>query len=425
MLDLRQVRERPEAVRAALARKGEPGALDALERVLSLDRQRRELLLRVETLRAQRNHLSGAVAAAGREDRQALVAEAKAVGASLKGMDADLDLCQAQLREAALELPNVPDAEVPDGQGDADNVELRRHGALPVFQSVAQAHWDIGARLGVLDFERSGKISGPRLTVFRGAGARLVRGLASFMLDLHVDRHRCTEVLPPFLVNTPSMFGTGNLPKFGGDAFRLEGADLWLIPTAEVPVTNLYRDEILSAEVLPIRHVAHTPCWRSEAGAAGRDTRGLIRQHQFDKVELVYFTRPDASDGHFEEIVENAETVLRALELPYRTVAVCAGDLGFSAARKYDLEVWMPSYERYVEISSCSNFRDFQARRANIRFRPAAQQPLEYVHTLNGSALAIGRTIAALLENGQQPDGSVRLPPALVPYLGIASLRPV
>ncbi len=423
MLDLRYVRGHADAVRAALERKGEPGSLDALDRVLAIDLKRRQLLSQVEVLRAERNRVSAAIPRGG-ETQEALLAVARDLAMSLKGLDADLVRWEVELREAILELPNIPDTDVPDGAGDTDNVEVRRHGDLPGFKFTPQPHWDLGVKLGVLDFGRASKVAGPRFTVFRGAGARLIRALVAFMVDLHVDRHGCTEVLPPFVVNTASMLGTGNLPKFGADAFRLDGVDLWLIPTAEVPVTNLYRDEVLSADSLPLRHVSHTPCWRSEAGAAGRDTRGLIRQHQFDKVELVYFTYPEDSDRALQEIVKNAEATLQVLELPHRTVAVCSGDLGFSAARKYDVEVWMPSYGRYVEISSCSNFRDFQARRANIRFRPGPQQPLGYVHTLNGSALAVGRTLAALLENGQQSDGSVRFPPKLVPYLGFDSLTP-
>ena len=422
VLDLRRLRQDPEAARTALASKGEVGTETALAELLECDRRRRAVLSEVETLRAERNALSAEVGRAKRAgtpeaELQAVMERTRALGDRLRELEAELGPQEARLSELLLLLPNFPDPEVPVGPDDSGNIEVRRWGE-PSTLAAPRAHWDLGVALGALDFERAGKVSGTRFTVFTGRGARLVRALAAWMIDLHTARHGCTEVLPPFVVNGNSMTGTGQLPKFGADAFSLAGSDLWLVPTAEVPVTNLYRDEILAAKDLPLRHVAYTPCWRSEAGAAGRDTRGLIRQHQFDKVEIVHFTAPEDSPAHLQEIMGAAEAVLRELRLPYRVLEMCTGDLGFTAARKFDLEVWMPSYGRYVEISSCSNFRDFQARRANIRFRRGPGQPPEYVHTLNGSALAIGRTVAALLENGQREDGSVALPDVLAPYMG-------
>ncbi len=423
MLELRAIRQDPARVRRAIATKHETGALEALDELLSADADWRALLAEAETLRARRNALSTQVGRARRAgtavdaDVDALMEESRHVATRLKEVDERLTPAEALVRQLLLAIPNVPDHEVPEGPDESGNREVRRWGEPAVFAFTPRAHWDLGPALGALDFERAGKVAGARFTVFRHRGARLVRALVAFMLDLHVREHGCIELLPPFLVNSPSMLGTGNLPKFGDDAFTVVGKDLWLIPTAEVPVTNLYRDEILPSGALPIRHVAHTPCWRSEAGAAGRDTRGLIRQHQFDKVEVVHFTRPEDSPRHLDEIVGSAEQVLQRLRLPYRVVEMCTGDLGFSQARKYDLEVWLPSYGRYVEISSCSNYRDFQARRASIRFRGGRDAGLEYVHTVNGSALAVGRTVAALLENGQTAEGGVRLPEVLAPYL--------
>ncbi len=424
MLDLRGIRQDPEGVRGAIASKHEAGAIEALDALLAADSDWRRLLRELETLRAERNALSAevgrAVSATGQPpvERSAL----RELSRRIKGMEEQVRELETAVRAALMQLPNIPHPAVPLGASDAENVVVRHWGEPPTFDFEPQAHWDLGRSLGLLDFERAGKISGARFTVFRGHGALLERGLSSLMLKLHTQRHGCTEILPPFLVNSLSMTGTGNLPKFGADAFSIDGHDLWLVPTAEVPVTNLYRDEILAPEALPIRHVAYTPCWRSEAGAAGRDTRGLIRQHQFDKVELVHFVAPEDSPAHLAEIIAAAEAVLQLLGLPYRLVRMCTGDLGFSASEKFDLEVWMPSYERYVEISSCSNFTDFQARRANIRFRRTAEASPEFVHTLNGSALAVGRCLAAVLENGQQPDGSVRLPRALGQEVGLEVL---
>lgn len=423
MLDLRRIRQDPAAARDAIAKKHEAGASEAFDALLGADERWRARLAEVEALRAQRNAESTEI---GRLKRQGAPSEAlqdrmarmRAVGERLGRLEAELAGDEAEMRALLLTLPNYPDVEVHDGPDDSANREVRRWGEPRSWDFEPRPHWDLGPALGVLDFERATRVAGARFTVFTGRGARLVRALVAFMLDLHVERHGCTEVLPPFLVSAASMTGTGQLPKFAADAFAVAGTDLWLAPTAEVPVTNLYRDEILSGDRLPIRHAAYTPCWRSEAGAAGRDTRGLIRQHQFDKVEIVHFVQPEDSPRHLAEIIRAAEDVLQVLELPYRLVEMCTGDLGFAAARKFDLEVWMPSYGRYVEISSCSNFRDFQARRANIRVRPVPGQPPEFVHTLNGSALAVGRTIAALLENGQRPNGSVKLPAGLGPYLG-------
>lgn len=427
MLDLKAIRQDPDGVRAALARRGAQETLEAMDALLAADRQHRALLTQVEALRAERNARSQQVAqlkraGASPEETAAVVAETRGIGERLRAVEAELTPAEERLRALLLTLPNCPAPEIPDGPDATANVEVRRWGEPRQFAFVPRPHWEIGVSLGLLDFERAAKISGARFTVFSGRGAALVRALIAFMLDMHIGRHGCREVMPPFLINAASMAGTGQLPKFAAEAFHVEGADLWLAPTAEVPVTNLYRDEQLDGSLLPLQLVAYTPCWRSEAGAAGRDTRGLIRQHQFDKVEIVHFTRPEDSARHLEEIIRAAADVLEALELPYRVVELCAGDLTFASARTYDLEVWMPSYGRFVEISSCSNFRDFQARRANIRFRPHAQGPLELVHTLNGSALAVGRTVAALLENRQDADGGIDLPAALAPYLG-ESLR--
>jgi len=317
-----------------------------------------------------------------------------------------------------LVIPNIPHESVPYGERDADNVEVRRWGEPRQFDFEPKAHWDIGTRLGILDFERAAKVAGARFTVYKGAGARLERALINFMLDVHTQEHGYTEIWPPFLANADSMTGTGQLPKFAEDMFRCEGTDLYMIPTAEVPVTNLHRDEILDGDQLPIYYVAYSACFRAEAGAHGRDTRGLIRQHQFNKVELVKFVRPEDSYDELEKLVADAEDILRRLGLPYRVSMMCTADVGFAAAKKYDPEVWMPSYGRYVEISSCSNFEDFQARRANIRFRRHPKAKPEYVHTLNGSGLAVGRTLAAILENYQNEDGSVTIPEALRPYMG-------
>jgi seryl-tRNA synthetase len=340
------------------------------------------------------------------------------VSQQIKGLDDELRGIEEEFDLFLLTVPNIPHASVPVGRSESDNVEIRSHGEKPSFDFEAKPHWEIGESLGILDFERGAKITGARFTLYRGMGARLERALINFMLDLHTEQHGYLEMLPPFMVNRESMTGTGQLPKFEDDLFRLEGLDYYLIPTAEVPVTNIHRGEILRSAELPLRYTAYTPCFRKEAGSYGKDTRGLIRQHQFNKVELVKFARPEQSYSELELLLDNAEEVLRRLGLHYRVVELCTGDLGFSAAKTYDIEVWLPGQEAYREISSCSNFEDFQARRAGIRFRDEEKAKPEFVHTLNGSGLAVGRTLVAILENYQSADGSVRIPEVLRPYVG-------
>ncbi|OPL09594.1 MAG: serine--tRNA ligase [Firmicutes bacterium ML8_F2] len=415
MLDLKFVRENPETVRQAMEMKNEIGDLDGL---LTLDSERRDLLKEAEELKQLRNRVSKEIGQAGADSEasQKKKEEMKAVAAKIKSFDEHLRQVDNNMEQLLLGLPNIPDPVVPPGSDESDNVVVRRWGEIPQFPFEPLAHWDIGANLDILDFTRAGKITGSRFALYYGAGARLERALFNFMLDLHTTEHGYREVFPPFMVNTASMTGTGQLPKFAEDAFRVEGTDYYLIPTAEVPITNLHRDEILEEEYLPIRYVAYSACFRAEAGAHGRDTRGLIRQHQFNKVELVKFVRPEDSDDELEKLTSDAEKVLQLLGLPYRVMLMCAGDLGFAPAKKYDLEVWLPAYDTYREISSCSNFRDFQARRAGIRYRPSMGKKTRFVHTLNGSGLAVGRTVAAILENYQQEDGSVIIPDVLRPY---------
>lgn len=415
MLDLKFVRENPDLVRQAMRLKGEAGDLDGL---LARDNDRRNLLKEAEELKQTRNRVSKEIGQAGAESEAARAkkAEMRDVSAKIKEMDEQLRRIDHDLGQLLLDLPNLPDAVVPHGSDESDNVEVRAWGEQPKFAFTPLAHWDIGANLDIIDFPRAGKITGSRFALYYGAGARLERALFNFMLDLHTTEHGYREVFPPFLVNAASMTGTGQLPKFAEDAFRVEGTDLYLIPTAEVPVTNLHRDEILDAEQLPIRYCAYSACFRAEAGAHGRDTRGLIRQHQFNKVELVKFVRPEDSMEELEKLTRDAEKVLQLLELPYRVMLMCSGDLGFAPAKKYDLEVWLPAYGTYREISSCSNFTDFQARRAGIRYRPETGKKAQFVHTLNGSGVAVGRTVAAVLENYQQKDGSVVIPEVLRPY---------
>lgn len=424
MLDIRLVRQDPGGVARGLARRGLTAGLDHF---LALDARRRALLVEVEGLKNKRNQVSAEVARLKKsgQDATALIASMREVGDRIKELDERVREVESELQQEMLKLPNVPHASVPEGLSDADNKPVRYWGELPRFDFEPRPHWDIAETLGIIDFERGGKVAGARFVFYRGAGARLERALINFMLDLHTIKHGYQEIFPPYLVNSASMLGTGQLPKFAEDMFHVEGTDYYLIPTAEVPVTNLYRGEILSGEKLPIYHVAYSACFRAEAGAAGRDTRGLIRQHQFNKVELVKFTRPEDSYDELEKLTRDAEEVLQLLGLPYRVVALCAGDLGFSAAKTYDLEVWLPSAGIYREISSCSNFEDFQARRADIRFRPGPKEKPRLVHTLNGSGVAVGRTVAAILENYQQADGSVLIPPALKPYMGgITALQP-
>jgi seryl-tRNA synthetase len=418
MLDLKFLRANFEEVKAKLQHRGED--LTDLGKFEELDRTRRELILEVEQLKSKRNEVSQQVAVLKREKQDAdqLIAEMKEVGDKIKGLDDQLRDVEETLEKLLLSIPNIPHESVPVGETEDDNVEIRKWGEIPSFDFDPKPHWDVADGLGIVDFERAGKVTGSRFVFYKGLGAKLERALFNFMLDLHTEEHGYEEVLPPYIVNRASMTGTGQLPKFEEDAFRIESEDFFLIPTAEVPVTNLHRDEILSGEELPINYAAFSACFRSEAGSAGRDTRGLIRQHQFNKVELVKFVKPEDSYEELEKLTGHAEKVLQLLGLPYRVLSMCTGDLGFTAAKKYDIEVWIPSYETYREISSCSNFESFQARRANIRFRREPKGKPEAVHTLNGSGLAIGRTVAAILENFQQADGSVVIPEVLRPYMG-------
>jgi seryl-tRNA synthetase len=418
MLDLKFLRANFEEVKAKLQHRGED--LTDLGKFEELDRTRRELILEVEQLKSKRNEVSQQVAVLKREKQGAdhLIVEMKEVGDKIKGLDDQLRGVEETLEKLLLSIPNIPHESVPVGETEDDNVEIRKWGEIPNFDFEPKPHWDVADGLGIVDFERAGKVTGSRFVFYKGLGAKLERALFNFMLDLHTEEHGYEEVLPPYIVNRASMTGTGQLPKFEEDAFRIESEDFFLIPTAEVPVTNMHRDEILSGEDLPINYAAFSACFRSEAGSAGRDTRGLIRQHQFNKVELVKFVKPEDSYEELEKLTGHAEKVLQLLGLPYRVLSMCTGDLGFTAAKKYDIEVWIPSYETYREISSCSNFESFQARRANIRFRREPKGKPEAVHTLNGSGLAIGRTVAAILENFQQADGSVVIPEVLRPYMG-------
>jgi len=414
-LDVRFVRENIPAVRRAIEAKGEKAALDDF---LLLDTKRRDLLQEVEKLKHQRNVVSKDVGRLKKEGRDAteLVEKMRLVNERIKELDEEQKQIETAMEKILLHIPNLPDPEVPVGSTEEDNKEVRRWGDIPKFKFNARPHWELGERLGILDFPRAGKMTGSRFVLYKGEGARLERALINFMLDLHTSEHGYKEIFPPFLVHSRSMIGTGQLPKFAEDAFNVAGTEYWLIPTAEVPVTNMHREEILEKEQLPLYYVAYSACFRAEAGAHGRDTRGLIRQHQFNKVELVKFTTPEDSNAELEKLVGNAEKVLQFLGIPYRVMLMCTGDLGFAAAKKYDLEIWFPAYGAYREVSSCSNFRDFQARRAGIRFRPAPGVKTEFVHTLNGSGVAIGRTLAAILENYQQEDGSIVIPKALRPY---------
>ncbi|MBE3578874.1 MAG: serine--tRNA ligase [Caldanaerobacter subterraneus] len=422
MLDIKFIRSNPDVVRRAIELKGEKADLD---RLLLLDEKRREMLVELEALKNKRNTESDNIARLKREGKDAseLIAQMKELSDKIKDMEQELREIEEEMEKILWTIPNIPHESVPIGESDEDNVEVRRWGEPRKFDFEPKPHWEIGEALGILDFEAASRVTGSRFVFYKGLGARLERALINFMLDLHIEKHGYKEVFPPFLVHRRSMFGTGQLPKFEEDAFKVEGTDYFLIPTAEVPVTNLYRETIIDGEQLPIYHCAYSACFRQEAGAAGRDTRGLIRQHQFDKVELVKFTEPDKSYEELEKMTRDAEEVLQALGLPYRVVAICTGDLGFTASKKYDIEVWMPSYGRYVEISSCSNCEDFQARRANIRYRPKGGGKLQYVHTLNGSGVAVGRTFAAILENYQQEDGSVVVPEVLRPYMKVDVIR--
>lgn len=418
MLDLKFIRTNPEVVKEALARRNYDFDLD---QVLAWDEQRRRILVESERLKNRRNTLSEQVGRlkALRQDATDLMQEVKEISRRSKELDRQLAELEEKLEKSMLMIPNIPHPSVPVGPDETANVVVRVEGEPPSFAFEPKPHWEIGEKLDILDFDRGVKIAGARFTVLKGWGARLERALVNFMLDLHTREHGYTEIFPPFLVNRATMTGTGQLPKFEEDLFLCQREDLFLIPTAEVPVTNLYSGEILPGDALPIYHTAYTACFRAEAGAAGRDTRGLIRQHQFNKVELVKFTTPEDSYAELESLTDNAEEVLRRLGLVYRVVSLSTGDLGFSAAKTYDLEVWLPSAGCYREISSCSNFEDFQARRANIRYRPEAGAKPRFVHTLNGSGLAVGRTLAAILENYQREDGSVVVPEVLRPYMGV------
>ena len=417
MLDIKFVRDNTELVQQALINRGTN--LD-LNEFLELEKKRREVLAEVEALKSKRNTVSQQISVMkkNKENADTLILEMRSVGEDIAKLDAEVKDIENALAEIVMNIPNVPNSEVPIGKNEDDNVEIRKWGNVPGFSFEPKPHWEIGESLGILDFERGAKVTGTRFTFYKGLGARLERALISFMLDLHTEEHGYTEIIPPYIANKDSMTGTGQLPKFAEDMFKLEGLDYYLIPTAEVPVTNYHRGEILDAQELPLLYTAHSACFRAEAGAAGRDTRGLIRQHQFNKVELVKYSLPENSYEELEKLTNNAEKVLQLLKLPYRVILLCSGDMGFSSAKTYDIEVWLPSFEKYREISSCSNFEDFQARRANIKFRREAKAKPEFVHTLNGSGLAIGRTVAAILENYQQEDGSVIVPEVLVKYMG-------
>ena len=417
MLEIKFVRENLSKVRQSLV---DRGAAADLETFASCDETRRKLLLVTEELRHQRNVVTERIAGMkkGGEDASSLVEEMRGVGTRIKEIEKELTENEERIRKILMSIPNPPHATVPVGRDEADNTTYRVVGEPPVFHTAPKAHWTIGEELGILDFERAARITGARFPLYFGVGARLERALINFMLNIHTTEHGYTEVLPPFIVNRNSMTHTGQLPKFEEDLFKLEGWDYFLIPTAEVPVTNIHHSEVIPEEKLPLQYTAYTPCFRSEAGSYGKDTRGLIRQHQFNKVELVHFSRPEDSYDTLEGLLSNAETILKRLGLPYRVVTLCSGDLGFSAAKTYDIEVWMPAQGVYREISSCSNFENFQARRGNIRFKRKGRKGTELVHTLNGSGLAVGRTFAAILENFQRPDGSVAIPEALRHYMG-------
>jgi seryl-tRNA synthetase len=417
MLDLKLIRENPDFVKKKLAQRNIKVDID---QVIEVDQLRRQIIQEVETLKNERNKFSEIIARAKKEKKEvpAEVCRMKEVSQKIKELDDKLEEVEDELRELLLRLPNIPDDTVNPGKDSTDNVEIRRWGTPPSFDFEPKPHWEIGETLGILDFERGAKITGARFTLLKGAGALMERALINFMLDLHTREHHYQEVFPPILVNRNSMTGTGQLPKFEDDLFRLVDPDYFLIPTAEVPVTNIHQEEIIDGDKLPIYYTAYTPCFRKEAGAYGKDTRGIIRQHQFNKVELVKFTTPETSYQELESLLRDAETVLQRLKLHYRVVSLCSGDLGFSAAKTYDIEVWLPSQKEFKEISSCSNFTDFQARRANIRYRPSPKAKPQFVHTLNGSGLAVGRTLVAIIENYQQKNGSVIVPEVLRPYMG-------
>ena len=418
MLDIKRIRDDFENVKKAVESRGK-GDYN-IGRTIELDDKRRALLAEVEALKAEQNKASKEIPKMKKagEDTTALMAEMKELSTKIAGLDEQVKAVQAELRDVLLGIPNTPNPDDPIGLDDSDNVEIRKWGEPRKFDFEFKPHWDLGTDLGILDFDRAAKLSGARFTVYKGAGAKLERAIINFFLNLHTEEQGYTEILPPFMVGRTAMTGTGQLPKFEDDMYHIPDVDQFLIPTAEVPVTNLLSDEIIDGAELPIYYTAYTPCFRKEAGSAGRDTRGLVRQHQFNKGEMVKFVKPEDSYDELEKLTNDAEEVLKRLGIPYRVIILSTGDTGFSSAKTYDIEVWMPSYGRYVEISSCSNFEDFQARRANIRFRRDAKSKPEFVHTLNGSGLAVGRTFAAIIENYQNEDGSITIPEVLRPFMG-------
>ncbi len=418
MLELRFIREHIDLVREKTVRRRLDPAI--IDRFTETDSRRLALLGEVESLKNLRNTVSQEIAelkkTGAHDQAEPLITKMREVSARIRELDNELAEVQARLNDIVMAIPNLCDDSVPEGDNDSDNLEIRKWGEIPEFTFTPRPHWEIGEELDILDFETSAKLAGARFAILKGFGSRLSRALVNFFLDLHTQKHGYTEILPPFLVNSKTMTGTGQLPKFADDLFRIQDWDLWLIPTAEVPVTNIHSGETLAEDDLPLKYTAYTPCFRSEAGSYGKDTRGLIRQHQFEKVELVKFTTPQTSAQELNALLADAEEVLQLLRLPYRVVQLCAGDLGFSAARTYDIEVWLPGQNAYREISSCSNYHDFQARRMGIRYRPASEKKSRLVHTLNGSGLAVGRTLLAIMENYQQEDGTVQLPEVLQPY---------
>lgn len=417
MLEIKYIRQNIQKIKTVLINRGDSTDLEAFK---ISDEKRRSILLETEELRHQKNMVSDQIAQMKKkgEDAEAFVIEMREVSNKIKQLEKDLIVNEDIVNHILIRLPNIPHSSVPIGKDEANNVVLKKIGSPPTFSFQPDPHWTIGEKLNIFDFSRAARIAGARFPLYMGAGARMERALINFMLDIHTLENGYTEILPPFIVNRKTMTGTGQLPKFEEDLFKIENTDFFLIPTAEVPVTNIHATEVIEADLLPIKYVAYTPCFRSEAGSYGKDTRGLIRQHQFNKVELVKFTKPETSYDELETLLENAETILKRLCLPYRVITLCTGDLGFSSAKTYDIEVWMPSQGVYREISSCSNFESFQARRSDIRYRDKNKKGTELVHTLNGSGLAVGRTVAAILENYQQADGSVIIPEALRPYMG-------
>ena len=425
MLDIKLIRNNPEILKKAFSRRNEYFDIDNF---LTIVQKRKDVIIIFEQLKNKQNITSKLIPEYKKKgkDISQIMEEMKELSEKIKELDLETRKMDEEIEKIMLTIPNIPNETVPLGNTDEDNIEIRKYGEIKKYNFEIKPHWEIGENLNILDFGRAAKTTGARFTFYKGLGARLERALMNFMLDLHTDKHGYTEIFPPFIVNRNSMTGTGQLPKFEEDTFKIENTDYFLIPTAEVPVTNLYRDEIIDIKDLPIKYVAYSACFRAEAGAAGRDTRGLIRQHQFNKVELVKFSLPESSYEELEKLTKDAEEVLKLLGIPYRVVKICIGDLGFAAAMKYDLEVWMPSYNKYVEISSCSNFETFQSRRAQIRFRRGSKEKLEFVHTLNGSGLALGRTTACILESFQQQDGSVIIPDVLVKYMnGIKEIKRV